>query len=395
MAIVPMDLFFGYNAKSTVVRLYSLNVTFFHVIFIGLAFIYGFSIFHEWNLLGKKFRYIMICMAIICIFLTIFVAYDKFNSFIALIQFALLAIFYLSMKFLIRVMNDDFSERVWLVLGLGVIIYLAIWAVTVAIRWPTPNEWTMDAVPGLSNVRYVGFLSLAALCGGVSILTTGGKAGRVPAAFVVLTIGAWGSALWTGTRGAVVSLFVASLVATLLATGDRKRTAAVLLGSLVLAAPLALLLPGGNDIYGVQSLFRGAQASGVNEYSSGRLDVWRDVFERAMMRPLFGWGLDQSMYNAPGLPPGVKHPHNWPLQIFLSTGIAGLVLVPTMLISMISWKKSVLWNRSNIPAIAGISGLLVYSLYDGAAYYLYPLTIGAIALASLREPSPPAPDRSD
>jgi O-antigen ligase len=161
------------------------------------------------------------------------------------------------------------------------------------------------------------------------------------------------------------------------------------------ALAVAHFLPQASPEYGLQNFFPHRQGSNLNDASSDRLEIWRATLSVAMEHPLLGVGIDQYQFYRPQEFGSLKQPHNWPLQILFSTGIAGLLLVPLALLPIVTSKSATRLRYFEVPAAACLAGLLVYSCYDAAGYYLYPLTIGAIALASLREPSPPAPDRSD
>ncbi|WP_181883715.1 O-antigen ligase family protein [Sphingorhabdus pulchriflava] len=320
------------------------------------------------------------------------VAPDKARAIIGILQIALLILFFLAFRYMVRLWGSRFVSANWSALGIGVLLYLGLWAATLAYRWPPVDDWAGVAVPGMANVRSVGFLSLAAFCSGAALAVNSQSRSHVVLAFILLTVGAWGSALWTGSRGAAVAMTVVAMVVIALAKGSRLRISGLIFGSLVAAILLVYPIPYGSPDYGLGNFFWGSQSNDPDSFSSGRTTIWKATFEMAKVHPIFGLGLDQFQFNGPEISRGVKQPHNWPLQILFSSGLAGVLLVPIALIPLVNWKTSVLLDRKNLPSILCLTGMLVFAGYDAPGYYLYPLTLVAIALASVSPP--PARDRS-
>lgn len=393
MATMPWDLTGSLTPYSAAVRGFSLHVSLFHMLCLTIALAAGLSIFSEWRALPNLSRMAIYGLLAVSIWTSLAVAPDKIRAMISIIQMALLLLFFLAFRHMVRRWGRPFVDASWLALGIGVLLYLALWAASLSYHWPPMEDWAGVAVPGMANVRSVGFLSLAAFCSGVALALNHQSRSHLVLAFILLTAGAWGSALWTGSRGAVLALIVAATVTIALAKDSRLRISGMIVGSLIAAIMLVYPLPYGSPDYGLENFFWGSQGSNIDRFSAGRTAIWKATFEMAQAHPLYGLGLDQFQLNGPEISRGVKQPHNWPLQIFFSTGLAGVVLVPMTLLPMVSWKPKVLLDPKNRPAVLCLVGLLVYSSYDAAGYYLYPLTLAAIALASL---SPlPAPDRSD
>jgi len=87
------------------------------------------------------------------------------------------------------------------------------------------------------------------------------------------------------------------------------------------------------------------------------------------------------------------HPHNFPLQLMFSGGIVSVLLVLMIFIpSLKRWKWPCV-NGQNAAGVGGVIGILVYSMYDGALYFSYPIIIFVIAIATSIPPSTPQPDR--
>lgn len=393
MAIMPWDLAGSLTPYSAAVRGFSLHVSLFHILCLTIALAAGLSIFSEWRALPHLSRMAIYGLLAVSIWTSLAVAPDKIRAMISIIQTALLLLFLLAFRHMVRLWGRPFVDACWLALGIGVLLYLVLWAATLAYRWPPLDDWIATSVPGMANVRSVGFLSLAAFCSGAAVALNHQSRPHTALGIVLLTAGAWGSSLWTGSRGAVLAMVVVAIVTIASAKDSRLRISGMIVGSLIAAIILVYPLPYGSPDYGLENFFWGSQGGDLDRFSSGRTAIWKATFEMAQTHPLFGLGLDQFQFNGPEISRGVKQPHNWPLQIFFSTGLAGVALVPMALIPMVSWKPAVLLDAKNRSAVLCLVGLLVYSSYDAAGYYLYPLTLAAIALASLSPPH--APDKSD
>jgi len=392
MAVLPWDLTQPLSTYSSAIRGYSFHVSVFHIAILSIALGLGLSIFDEWHELPKYSRWAIYCLLILSLWTAVYVAPIKYRALIAILQTILLLFFYLAFRFMVRKHGSNFVLQCWIALGVGVLLYLALWAVTLAVRWPPEEDWIVAAVPGMANVRSVGFLSLAAFCSGIALIVGNKNRSAIVAALVLLTIGGWGSALWTGSRGAVVAMLVTSLLAIALAFEDRGRLAAAIFGSLLAAIMFVYPLPYGSPDYGLDNFLFSNQGSDVNRISSGRTAIWAATWELIKSRPILGLGLDQFQLHGPAISRGLKQPHNWPLQILFSVGFVGLAMVIAALVPLVSWNRKVLLAKQNIASVACLGGLLVYASYDAAGYYLFPLTLASMALASLQPP--PAPDRS-
>lgn len=392
MAVLPWDLTQPLSTYSSAIRGYSFHVSVFHIAILSIALGLGLSIFDEWHELPKYSRWAIYCLLILSLWTAVYVAPIKYRALIAILQTILLLFFYLAFRFMVRKHGSNFVLQCWIALGVGVLLYLALWAVTLAIRWPPEKEWGDVAVPGMANVRSVGYFAMAAFCSGIALIIGAKNYSRLALAMVLLTVGGWGSALWTGSRGAVVAMLATALLAIALAYGDRRRLAAAIFASLLAAILFVYPLPYGSPHYGLDNFLLSEQGDDINSVSSNRIAIWAATWEMINTRPLLGFGLDQFQLHGPAISRGLKQPHNWPLQILFSVGLVGLAMVIAALVPLVSWNRKVLLAKQNIASVACLGGLLVYASYDAAGYYLFPLTLAAMALASLQPPT--APDRS-
>jgi len=393
MAVLPWDLTQPLSTYSSAIRGYSFHVSVFHIAILSIALGLGLSIFDEWRELPKYARWAIYGLLFLSLWTSLYVAPIKYKSVIAVLQTILLLFFYLAFRFMVRKHGSNFVLQCWIALGAGVLLYLALWAVTLAIRWPPEKDWGDVAVPGMANVRSVGYFSMAAFCSGIALIIGTRNYSRLALPMVLLTAGGWGSALWTGSRGAVVAMLATALLAIALAYGDRRCLAAAIFASLLAAILFVYPLPYESPNYGLDNFLLSEQGDDIHSVSSNRTAIWAATWEMINTRPLLGLGLDQFQLHGPAISRGLKQPHNWSLQILFSVGFVGLAMMIAALVPLVSWNRKVLLARQNIASVACLGGLLVYASYDAAGYYLFPLTLAAMALASLQPP--PAPDRSD
>lgn len=137
----------------------------------------------------------------------------------------------------------------------------------------------------------------------------------------------------------------------------------LLLPLALLSWPWSFQLLGGTDQPG--SFYDGLPPS-----SQHRVMIWHFAYEKAMEKPLFGWGMDSSRsipggteYYAPYLAKLPLHPHNTTLQIFLEQGLIGLLLTTAAIMYLMR-----LWDRASYPSPEA-------KAYTGAAIVTY-LVIG-------------------
>lgn len=240
---------------------------------------------------------------------------------------------------------------------------------------------------GVTNVRQIGFygLPLVGIALGLTALA-GHKADRRCAA--ALLFAGMFLVIWSGGRAAALGAVCAIGVAILLSPGQRARLVAVTGACILLAALLAHGLAPAPQ-YGPASLLRflsqdHGTGTGLDQYSSGRLQFWQWTWEDIVRQPLIGHGEGQfawMIYERIGT--DFNHPHNVVLQIAYEWGVPGLAALVLM-------AGGVLLRASRlrgaelayaVPALSGITGLGVTALMDGALYYPMPLLTAFLFLA--------------
>ncbi len=116
-----------------------------------------------------------------------------------------------------------------------------------------------------------------------------------------------------------------------------------------------------------------------------RVRVWESALQMIKDRPFTGIGLDQFLYLYRGQyiqpdawqEPNLSHPHNWFLDVWLRTGVIGVLVVLYILISFfVSTLKtylrffptSPLMAALTIGAITSMAGLLAHGLVDNSIF---------------------------
>ena len=188
-------------------------------------------------------------------------------------------------------------------------------------------------------------------------------------ALLTLTGGAAGVALLltqsrTGVAAAAVGVL---LVVTSQLSRQLSIAALAAIGLLLAAGAVAVLTDSAGESIN-QSLSRSATAP-TNELRSlnGRTVLWPEVVSVAMERPVTGagLGLDRdlvSRFRAEGrVVWTAEHTHSLPLQLWLTTGVPGVLLIGAAIVS--SALKT--WRRGNSEERTLVLGLLAVIIVDG------------------------------
>jgi O-antigen ligase len=395
MAILPGDLGHKMTASSSTMRSLSLHVMMAHILLLLFAVRQRLPIMDQWRALPAISKYAIYGLLAVTAYTSIAVSPEPAKAIISIVQTALLILVFLTFEALFKTDDEDLMRKIWLAIGVGVGIYMFIWFLSLLYRWPSPPEWRGASVPGLNNVRGAGFFALAAVCASLAFVPKIGSQKKYMLIAIVLATIGWGTAFWTGSRGAFLASLVAIAGAIFWAQGQRLKIAQLSVLTIVMAIVAVWPLPYGSPDYGLGNFFGREQTASVEAFTSGRTAMWLATLEMSMERPLLGIGLDQFQMYKPEITHGFKQPHNWPIQIFFTTGIAGLILLPITFLPLLPKIFGQSPSAPKVASFAFLAGFLVFSLYDAAAYYLYPLTIATIALAMLRAGQQPAPDKSD
>jgi O-antigen ligase len=135
----------------------------------------------------------------------------------------------------------------------------------------------------------------------------------------------------------------------------------------------------------------GTTAHWIKHSGQHRVEIWHFAAERALEKPLFGWGFNASRYVPNGdavshfLPPGQSliplHPHDAFLQVWLEIGAVGAIIVAGILLlglrAVGQWPAAV--ARFTLPGYA--AGLVVAGLAFGIwqSWWMATLAFSAVA----------------
>lgn len=195
--------------------------------------------------------------------------------------------------------------------------------------------------------------------------------------------------LLTFSRGALLAVLVGCLLILILTRGRTYALAgavagAVVAGGLALAAPERTLsfLSGGSG--------------------SMRLELWRSSVAMIRDHPFSGVGLDQFLYQylpryvSPEAWPErfTSHPHNVLLDVWLSLGIIGLVILGFLAVFVVRGARAALacGDRIGLAAAGALAGGLVHGLVD-QSYFLPELAVSTWILIMLLNRPDVLPER--
>lgn len=251
---------------------------------------------------------------------------------------------------------------------------------------PYPNG---PSVPNFSNVRFFGAAGcIAAICATGLVAVT-----RLRLLPLLLTTSALFGVIAMGSRGALLAWLVFALV--LLVAGVRRIWLVLHTALALCVAAVAVYALNATRLFLTPNIFlRQSISSGLNNYSSGRVQLWLDTWRAFVANPWFGLGPDGLL--ATGCcEQGVHHPHNIELQLLVALGVVGMAAAayfafialvvaggPRRVISLI--------RQSEQAKILGaiLVAFVVYAQVEGVLYHVIPLMhfvlFGALFAAALR-----------
>ena len=293
-------------------------------------------------------------------------------------------------------------SSIYIGVSVGFLAYLFILVAYIpTIESPAQYNWG-GLMPGLPNIRSLGYFSVAGVAAGAAIsFGTSRKSYFLLGLFIGAA--AFGLAVWSATRGALFALSATSIFLFICRFKYRNLrfvgwvASAIAIGVLLSAAAYKP-----TDQFGLKRLFASVENSGgsIDRLSAGRVQIWKDTIAKIEERPLFGYGERQFRRVGPLNARGLNQPHNIFLQIAFQWGIVGAVLFFLLLARLVLrvWRQRDHGNNIGIGEQILIISTLIYSLYDAALFYPYPIMMFtlavAIALAHSNQPAP-AGDRSD
>lgn len=288
----------------------------------------------------------------------------------------------------------DFRALWWVLLG-GAALYVGIMiAFVMAISQPLRFDW-MHFGLGVVNIRHAGFYVVvgAAMAFGLAATET------IPRRYWLAVAGATlccAELFWSGSRAPLLALLVSSLVGVVLVPALRTlRLPLALIVAYAGGAALSLIHSPPLGIYGLLRMLHSGGDATANAVTSGRVDLWGGSFRALLARPLFGYGEAQFITVVPESQKIFYHPHNALLQSLVQWGGVGTVVF-VLLGAMLWWRLMIGTRRAGAraaPAFVAVNVFVVYAMFDGVLFFVYPMMIVAFLFAaglaaSERKPNP-------
>ena len=240
-------------------------------------------------------------------------------------------------------------------------------------------DWVRD-MPGFNHIRKMGhLLTLSGAAGlGLALVPRVNSSRQAEIALTVIGILAVALVLWTGARGAWLSLSAGAGLAMLMA---RQASLSLRWGRVMLMVlaglAVTLILPTPNSHLGlVQELQNSSnRINDLNALSSNRLLIWQNTLDLITQAQVsgYGWGqylLIQDTYAIPQV-------HNFPLELVLGLGLPiGLLAIG---IVMTLWfeahRRAIHGGPTAIAALCVLDTMALYSLVSGTYYYGVPVVL--------------------
>jgi O-antigen ligase len=223
------------------------------------------------------------------------------------------------------------------------------------------------------HIRHAGYYCAAMAGLAIGMMAIASRRGEWWLYFVLASVAA-GIAFWTGSRGAALAIGAAVVAGVVLVPAMRSwRGAGGGIASLALAAALAsqVAVPP-HPLMGTTRMVE--QTTG-GEVTTGRTVMWRTTIDAIAESPLVGYGEGQMRTVAPFS--DMIQPHAILLQVGLAWGLIGLACV-FVLASCFALRTIPALQQDRgaaVPAFMAMVAVGILSLYDGALFYILPISI--------------------
>ena len=388
MVLIPWDFGSDMNRYRGFMRGLSLTVPLLEMMFVLLATMRGFSLFAAVREVPELSKVGFAMLIAVTIAGAASASKVPIFSLLGLGKIIMHALFFLAVRDQIKTGGSDLRNSYWVAIGFGLLAYWAVWGINIWAFDPKGKDWIIY-VPGVTNVRSLGFFAVAGLFAGLAIALPRTAARFHYAAGIVIAVAALVLVFWTGSRGALLAVVVGLLALSIFASVVRTAIIKFSLLAFAAAISISLLLPSVNPSYGIDRIFFGSVTTAKSgaDLSSGRIAMWKATVETIKDRPLVGWGVEQFAVSGPKMSLGHKQPHNMILQLLFATGILGAIAA---LLIILPFLPRLSWNLTTPDRLAAwgvIVGTLTFGLYDAAFYYTYPVMIFLLAVAMVLKPA--------
>jgi O-antigen ligase len=396
MTILPWEFGPEISLYRGAIRSLSVAPTLLQLVIIVIAMENGISIFREWRRLPRITRAALSILAFLCIIPLYMGVEDPIRIPIALIAFFVHVVFALTIFELVARCSIEQRRILARWIAIGVLAYCIVWGASLLHYVPVGDQWRTH-VPGVTNVRWVGFFAVSAffmaLASFSENLDSKANAFEKSLSFCLACV-ALLLAFWTGSRGAIFATLAGIGLLLFAAAQYRMLIFKFAFSALIVGAVASAILPTPpNAAYGIFRFSPVPEAG--RDLSTGRISMWIEVAGKVFERPVFGWGLDQfQLIDFKGFP-DYRQPHNVILQALISIGFLGCALLAAAILPVVRMAKLKFDSLNRVAAFGLVLSTLIYSLYDAALYYNYPLMMLAVAAALAFAPVrlPAVPDK--
>lgn len=387
MILLPLDITSDPEGWQVFIRAKSLAVPLAQLMFVLLAMSITFSPIGSISQLPRITKTAILLWLIVAAIVSFQSGKDHLSAFIGLFKIIIAGLFLLALVNLRLTFGLRFLTVLWTALGVGTIVYSVLWTIHIFIVSPQGVEW-MVRVPGVNNVRHTGHFTIASVTAGLFTFLAFRSNPKIlfrwmiPSMFAIIGLGL---ALWTGSRGPLLASLITMGVTCCMAVRKRRVVAIFCLSSVLVATAVVALMPVPNkQIYGIAGAtgWEDVSAQGAHDSSSGRTLLWTDTARQIRERPLFGWGVEQFGMSSRSSLGQFLHPHNFPLQLMFSGGLSSVLLLFLIVFPVVRRSGWPSIKGPNAAGVACVIGMSIYSLYDGALYFSYPIMIFLIAVTT-------------
>lgn len=276
-------------------------------------------------------------------------------------------------------------RTIWRMIAAGICVYAAILVLYVAaVDWSGEFDWVYFGL-GVMHIRLVGFYAAVGALAALGLAASSRSSLEFWAATAGVTL-LVGIICWTGSRGALIAIVGSMAVGlTCIPSMRSRKTIVSVCLSLVAGAALSLPFAAPHSMYGLLRISEDMTGESINELSTGRSRMWMGTLQAVARQPFFGYGEDQFRSLIQEALGRFNHPHNVIFQMLLQWGIVGSICFFSLMAAL--WWSSLRAVRneshSGTPAFLVLSGLLIFSLYDGTLYHVYPAMMVAFCCAFL------------
>lgn len=256
----------------------------------------------------------------------------------------------------------------------GFVVYVLLFLIFVVTAWHVRADWVFN-LPAAIHIRHVGIYAAAMTGMGIGAMAQA-RSRRARASLIAVTTIGFALGAWSGSRGMLLSVSAATILAAVLIPAMRRPRILVTVALCMVVGILAIAwLPvPDQQMWG---LGREVAATTQHEVTTGRIQIWKNVIHAIARRPWFGYGRGQMPIVAPFF--GMGQPHNYILQILLSSGVAGLACAVVLAFAYLRRAFPVLRDEGERLAapFTGMMSLLVLSMIDAAMFHVMPVSIFA------------------